>query len=61
MLVQALEPLRPGPERAGDRVRPFKYVGQGRRRHAEGFQRSGGLQLGQSRREPEAGGGQVPR
>ena len=53
---EALKPLRPGPERAVHRVRPLGHVGQGRRRHAGGFQRNGSLQLGQSHREPEAGG-----
>ena len=50
---EVLKPLRPGPERADHRVRPLGHVGQGHRRHAGGFQHSGGLQLGQSRENPK--------
>lgn len=57
---EALEPLRPGPEGAGRRIRPVGDVRQGRRRHAGGVERGHGLQLGQGRRGAEADGGQEP-
>lgn len=57
---EALEPLPPGPEGAGRLIRPVGDAWQGRRQHAGGVERGGGLRLGQDRREPKAGGGQEP-